>query len=232
VFVRPRTAVLQKLRYKVIEQRAVRSSLVHTQQQDAILSICCQDLMSPVAVKSSHLNGGRANGRPAGAPSADAFIAARLVNEDELVGPKLQDLVEVVALEIRILFPYDLPSGLLRPLDGRQRPAYACPRHIDAELVVHKTSHLILIQSRFCEKLFAKSIEHVRRHGPTPTHPGRGSLGIVVAVHVLLQPLDRAPAAPGFCGHLGGIQLSVLEHPTNLPMLRGGERRRHCACVG
>jgi hypothetical protein len=44
--------------------------------------------------------------------------------------------------------------------------------------------------------------------------------------------LDRALTAAGFRGHLGGIQLSVLEHPTNLPVLRSGERRRHCACAG
>jgi hypothetical protein len=188
--------------------------------------------MSPIAVESSHLNGGRADGRPAGAPGADAFVAARLVDEDELVRSKLRDLVEVVALEIRILLPCDLPSGLFRPLNRRQRPAYACLRHLNAELVVYETSHLVLIQSRFCEKLFAKSIEYVRRHGPTPTYPGRGSLGIVVAAHVLLQPLDRALTAAGFGGHLGSIQLSVLEHPTNLPVLRSGERRRHCACIG
>lgn len=101
--------------------------------------------MSPIAMESSHLNGGRADGRPAGAPGADAFVATRLVNEDELVGSKLRDLVEVVALEIRILFPCDLPSGLLRPLNGRQRPAYGCLRHLNAELVVYETSHLVLI---------------------------------------------------------------------------------------
>jgi hypothetical protein len=137
----------------------------------------------------------------------------------------------VVALEIRVLFPCYLSSSLLRPLDGRQCPAYACLRHLDAELVEYKASHLVLIQSRFCEKLFAKSIKHVRRHGLAPTHPGRGSFSVVVAVHVLPQPLNCALTAPGFRGHLGGIQLSVLEHPTNLPVLRSGERRRHCACV-
>jgi hypothetical protein len=72
------------------------------------------------------LERGRADGRPAGAPGADALIAARLINEDELVRSKLRDLVEVVALEICILFLCDLSSGLLRPLDGRQRPAYTC----------------------------------------------------------------------------------------------------------
>jgi hypothetical protein len=188
--------------------------------------------MSPITVESTHLDWGRADGRPAGAPGADAFVAARLVDEDELVGSKLRDLVEVVALKIRILFPGDLPGGLLRPLNGRQRPAYACLRHLDAKLVIYETSHLVLIQSRFCEKLFAKSIKHVRRHGPTPTHPSRGSLGIVVAAHLLPQPLDRALTAAGFRGHLGGSKLSVLEHPTNLPVLRSGERRCHFACVG
>jgi hypothetical protein len=88
--------MLQKLCYKVVEQCAIRAPLVHTREQDAILSVCCQDLMSPIAVESSHLNGGRADGRPAGAPGADAFVAARLVDEDELVGSKLRDLVEVV----------------------------------------------------------------------------------------------------------------------------------------
>ena len=188
--------------------------------------------MSPIAVESSHLDGSRADGRPARTPGADAFVAARLVDKDELVGSKLRDLVEVVALKIRILFPCYLSSSLLRPLNGRQSPAYACLRHLDTKLVLYKASHLVLIQSRFCEKLFAKSIEYVRRHGPTPTHPGQRSLGIVVAVHILLQPLDRALTAPGFRGHLGGVQLSVLEHPTNLPVLRSGERRRHCACIG
>jgi hypothetical protein len=75
--------------------------------------------MSPVAVESSHLNGGCANGRLAGALGADALIAARLVNEDELVRSKLRDLVEVVALKICVLFLCDLSSGLLRLLDGR-----------------------------------------------------------------------------------------------------------------
>jgi hypothetical protein len=103
--------------------------------------------MSPIAVESSHLNGGRADRQPASALGANAFVAARLVDEDELVGSKLRDLVEVVALEIRILFPCDLPSSLLRPLNGRQRPAYACLRHLNAKLVMYKTSYVVLIQS-------------------------------------------------------------------------------------
>jgi hypothetical protein len=134
-------------------------------------------------------------------------------------------------LEIRILFPRDLPSGLLRSLDGRQRPAYTCLRHLNAELLLYETSHLVLIQSRFCEKLFAKSIEHVWRHGLTPTHPGRGSLGIVVAAHLLQQPLDRALTAAGFRGHLGRSKLSVLKHATEFPVLRSRQRRCHYSCV-
>jgi hypothetical protein len=66
VSVRPRAAMLQKLCYEVFEQRAVRSSLVHAREQDAILSICCQDLMSPVAVESSNLDRSCADRRSAG----------------------------------------------------------------------------------------------------------------------------------------------------------------------
>jgi hypothetical protein len=54
--------------------------------------------MSPIAVESSHLNRGRANRRLANALGADAFVAARLVNKDKLVGLKLRDLIEVVTL--------------------------------------------------------------------------------------------------------------------------------------
>ena len=120
VFVRSHAA-MQKLCYKVIEQRAVRSSLLHAREQHAILIVCYQDLMSPVTVESSHLDRGRANRRRAGAPGADAFVAARLVDEDELVGSKLRDLVEVVALDIRILFLHNWTSGLLRLFDERLR---------------------------------------------------------------------------------------------------------------
>jgi hypothetical protein len=113
--------------------------------------------------------------QPASALGTNAFIAARLVNKDELVGSKLRDLVEVVALKIRILIACDLPSNLLQPLNKRQGPTYTYLRHLNTKLVVYKTSYLVLIQSRFCEKLFAKSIEHVRRHGLTPTHSSRGN---------------------------------------------------------
>jgi hypothetical protein len=64
----PGAAMLRKLCYEAIEKRAVRSSLVDAEEQD----ICCQDLVSPIAVELSHVYGGRADGRPAGAPSADA----------------------------------------------------------------------------------------------------------------------------------------------------------------
>jgi hypothetical protein len=140
--------------------------------------------------------------------------------------------VEVVALEISVLFPCDLPSGLLGPLDGRQRSVYTCLRYLDTELAEYESCHLVLIQSRFCKKRFAKSIEHVRRHGPTPTHPSRGSLGTGVAAHLLPQPLNRALTAIGFRGHLGSSNLSNLEHPTELLVLRSGKRRCHCAYVG
>jgi hypothetical protein len=69
--------------------------------------------MSPVAVELSYLNRSRANRRLASALGANALIAARLVNEDELVRSKLRDLVEVVALKICVLFLCDLLSGLL-----------------------------------------------------------------------------------------------------------------------
>jgi hypothetical protein len=62
VSLRTRAAMLQKLFHKVVEQRAVCSPLVQAREQDAILSVCRQDLMSPVAVESSHLNGSSANG--------------------------------------------------------------------------------------------------------------------------------------------------------------------------
>jgi hypothetical protein len=216
--------------YKFVKQLAARSSLVHAREQGVILSVYCQDLMPLIAVESSHFNWGRANGRLAGASGADAFVAARLVDEDELAGSKLRDLVEVVTLKIRILFPCHLPSGLLRPLDRRQRPAYACLRHLNAELVEHEASRLVLIQSWFCEKLSAKSTEHVRRHGPTPIHPGQGSLSIIVAVHVLPRPLDHALTKADSGGHLGGSELSVLNHSSDLSMLGSGELGCHYSC--
>jgi hypothetical protein len=45
--------------------------------------------MSLVAVESSYLNRGCADRRLASTLSADAFVAARLVNKDELVGLEL-----------------------------------------------------------------------------------------------------------------------------------------------
>jgi hypothetical protein len=114
--------------------------------------------MSPVAVESSDLDWGRADRRPASAPSANAFVAARLIDEDELIGSELRDLVRVVVLEIRVLLVCYLPGRLLRPLDRLQGPAYACLRHINPELLAHKTSHLVLIHARMCEKLLAKSV--------------------------------------------------------------------------
>jgi hypothetical protein len=91
------------------------------------------------------LDGSRADGRLASVPSANMFVAARLINEYELVGPKLRDLVKVIALEIRVLLLCYLPGHLLRPLDRLQRPTYACLRHFNTKPLAHKTSYLVLI---------------------------------------------------------------------------------------
>jgi hypothetical protein len=114
--------------------------------------------MSLVAIESSYLDGIRADGRPAGALSADAFVAARLVDKDELVGSELRDFVKVITLKICILLPCYPSSRLLRLFDRIQRSAYACLRHLNAKFVVYKPGHLILIQPSVSEKLFAKSI--------------------------------------------------------------------------
>jgi hypothetical protein len=98
-----------------------------------------------IAVELGNLDRSRADRRPAGVLSANTFVAARLINEYELVGLKLRDLVKVIALEICVLFLCYLLGRLLRLLDRLQRPTYTCLRYFNTKPLTHKTSYLVLI---------------------------------------------------------------------------------------
>jgi hypothetical protein len=63
----------------------------------------------------------------------------------------------------------------------------------------------------------------VRRHRWTPIDPAHRSLGIVVATHFLLQPVNRALTAVRLRSHLRGIKPCVLDHSPDLYMPRRRE---------
>jgi hypothetical protein len=88
----------------------------------------------------------------------DGLNLVQIHQDQDPVGSELRNLVEVVALKFCVLLACCLPGLLLRPTYGLECPAYACVRHFNSKLFVHKTSYLVLIHARVREKLFAQSI--------------------------------------------------------------------------
>jgi hypothetical protein len=78
-------AVVKKLLYKVLIHDTISSSLKYLREKHAILSVCWKNMIPTIAMESSNLNRRYAKGSPASSPKTDSFIAARLVNVNEMV---------------------------------------------------------------------------------------------------------------------------------------------------
>ncbi|KAH8431007.1 uncharacterized protein LDX57_008668 [Aspergillus melleus] len=69
--------------------RSVSRTLIDVGDNNTILGICWEYMVTLTPVKFRNLDRGHTQGRPASTSKSYTFITARLINENKLIGPKL-----------------------------------------------------------------------------------------------------------------------------------------------
>jgi hypothetical protein len=158
LWLRPFTTQREQLLDEILEDGAICGSLKHACEDDAILCICWQYLISVLTLELGNLGWSHTKRRLTRPPKPNPLVAARLIHVHEVIRTESRQVMQVKVSQISIpplCYPASCSFG---PTNGRQRSSYAESCHKHLELVPKKDRHLVLIQVRLFQQVFTQSV--------------------------------------------------------------------------
>jgi hypothetical protein len=150
----------KELLYEPLKNGTVCGSLVDTSENNAVLYIYGQDLISLLALESGNLDRSYTKGRPSHPSKSTPFVTARFIHENIVIRaeariPRIMH-IQVSQISISSLcYTANCFFGLTPRL---QRPPYARSCYVRVELVQYEEHHLVPVQTRLLEQVFTQRV--------------------------------------------------------------------------